>query len=313
MTKKIGIIFPGQGSQVVGMGQSLWEADEAVKEVFEVASQITGINIARLCFEGPMDELTITRNLQPCLTTVEIACAKALMNAGIKAHAIAGHSLGEYPALWQAGVVGLEDVFRLVKKRGELMDALGGDKPGAMAAVLGIERKALEDELSSIMQKGGLWLANHNSLEQIVITGEAGLVAEAVDLLKARKIKAIPLKVAGAYHSPLMRQAADQFSDFIKNIQFNAPETHFYSNVTASTETDPVKIKRLMVEQIVSPVRWYEIAVAMQQDGIELFLEVGPKTVLSGLIKKCFRDYTPDVAQVEDASGIEQIKVILGC
>ncbi len=311
MNKRIALIFPGQGSQVVGMGKAFWEIEQDVRDVFALASDITGIDIARLCFDGPMEELTITSNLQPCLTAVEIGCALVLRNTGIQARAIAGHSLGEYPALWAAGVVSLEDVFRMVRKRGELMDAIGGKRPGAMAAVLGMERQALENALAFIMKKGGLWLANHNSLEQIVITGEAGPVADAVELLKARKVKAIPLKVAGAYHSPLMQEAAGQFADFINEITFTAPVSAFYSNVTASVETDPVIIKKLMIEQIVSPVRWYEIVTAMNRDGIDLFVEAGPKTVLSGLVRKCFRDISLAVAQVEDPAGVVRLKELL--
>jgi len=339
MEMNLAFVFPGQGSQYVGMGKTFLETVSDAAHVLSVAEEMTGLPLKKLCAEGPLEELTRVENLQPCLTAVEIICCMAAGDAGLKATAVAGHSLGEYPALWAAGVISLEDTFRLVHARGRLMKEAGDKNPGSMAAVVGLGRKELEELIVPLTKKGVLVLANHNSPDQIVVTGETDLVGDLelivpltkkgvlvlanhnspdqivvtgeTDLVgdlckkaKAEGARAIPLKVSGAYHSPLMAEASGRFSEILDKISFFRPEIPIYSNVTARPESDPEKIKDLMKKQICSPVRWYEIVINMDRDGISNFIELGPKKVLGNLIRKCLPGKSVSVFQGEDPEGL---------
>ncbi|MBW1671562.1 MAG: ACP S-malonyltransferase [Deltaproteobacteria bacterium] len=305
MKSNLAFVFPGQGSQYVGMGKALLETVSDAAYVFSVAEELTGLPLKKLCIEGPMEELTQVENLQPCLTAVEVICCMAARNNGLKAAAVAGHSLGEYPALWAAEIISLEDTFKLVHTRGCLMKEVGDKNPGAMAAVIGLSRKELEELIAPLAKKGILVLANHNSPEQIVFTGETGLIDDLCEEAKTRGARAIPLKVSGAYHSPLMDEASKRFSEILDKISFYKPRIPIYSNVTAKPESDPEKIKDLMKKQICSPVRWYEIVINMDQDGISNFIELGPKKVLSNLIRKCLSEGSASVFQGENPENIE--------
>lgn len=294
-SQKTAFLFPGQGAQAVGMGEEFFNAVPEAAEIFDAAESVTGIPVKELCFKGPAEELVKTANLQPCLTTVEMACAAAAKNKGIKPNATAGHSLGEYPALWLSGILDTETAIHLVHQRGRLMDQASEESPGAMAAVIGIPREELEAMADSCRKPGEvLSLANHNSPEQIVITGEKKPVGRLCKLAKERKARAIPLKVSGGYHSALMKKAADEFAKVVKDAVFSSPSIPIYSNVTGKAETDPEKIKELMVEQICSPVRWVDIMNSMADDGITRFIEAGPGKVLTNLGRKCLpgRDVT---------------------
>jgi [acyl-carrier-protein] S-malonyltransferase len=282
----VAFVFPGQGSQVLGMGETFLRKVPEAAHVMDEGEKVTGIPIKKLCLEGPMEELTKTANLQPCLTAVEIICFLAALKKGIEPRAVAGHSLGEYPALFAAGVMDLRDVLKIVHIRGSLMDEAATTRPGAMAAALGVQRDDLEKMLAPLQDKGTIAIANHNSPEQIVVTGEKTLVDDFCKLARKKKVKAIPLKVSGAYHSPLMKEAQERFSSAISAISFNPPKVPIYSNVTAEPETDPERIRELLSMQICSPVRWYETVKNMQRDGISTFMELGPKNVLTNLIKK---------------------------
>ena len=304
MEMNLAFVFPGQGSQYVGMGKTFLETVSDAAHVLSVAEEMTGLPLKKLCAEGPLEELTRVENLQPCLTAVEIICCMAAGDAGLKATAVAGHSLGEYPALWAAGVISLEDTFRLVHARGRLMKEAGDKNPGSMAAVVGLGRKELEELIVPLTKKGVLVLANHNSPDQIVVTGETDLVGDLCKKAKAEGARAIPLKVSGAYHSPLMAEASGRFSEILDKISFFRPEIPIYSNVTARPESDPEKIKDLMKKQICSPVRWYEIVINMDRDGISNFIELGPKKVLGNLIKKCLLGKSVSVFQGEDPEGL---------
>ena len=305
MKNNLAFVFPGQGSQYVGMGKALIETVSDAAHVFSVAEELTGLTLKKLCIEGPMEELTQVENLQPCLTAVEIICCMAAKNTGLKAAAVAGHSLGEYPALWAAGVISLEDTFKLVHARGRLMKEVGDKNPGAMAAVIGLSRKELEELIAPLAKKGILVLANHNSPEQIVVTGETDLVGDLCKGAKAKRAKAIPLKVSGAYHSPLMEEASRRFSEILDKVSFCKPEIPIYSNVTARPESDPEEIKNLLKKQICSPVRWYEIVINMDRDGISNFIELGPKKVLGNLIRKCLPEGSASVFQGEKPENLE--------
>ncbi len=286
MSEKIGFLFPGQGSQFVGMGKDLKDKFPRSKEIFEQVDEICQRPISRLCFEGPMDELTITENLQPAITAVSLACFAALNESGVKATVSAGHSLGEYAALVSAGVLNSYDALKLTQKRGELMHREAVANPGDMVAVIGIDIYGVQEIIDQARGKDILAVANHNTAQQIVITGEKEPVSRAVELIKERAGRAISLKVSGAWHCDLMKGAVDEFRHFMEDIPFSEPETTMLFNATAESETMPEAIKDIMAKQLVSPVKWFDVMQTMLTDGIKTFLEVGPKNVLTGLLKK---------------------------
>lgn len=282
-------MFPGQGSQYVGMGQKAYETSSSARRIFELAEEITELPLRKLCFEGPLEELTRTYHLQPALTAVNLAYLEVLKEKGEEAEIVCGHSLGEYSALYAAGVLGLSDLFLIVLKRGELMEREAQRNPGVMYAVIGLEREKLEEISQEASSQGVVALANHNSYEQIVITGEAKATELAANLAQKAGAKVIRLKVSGAYHSPLMKEAARDFSSFLDQFTFKPPQKRLFLNVTAREAKDPEEIKRLMGAQIENPVRWVEEIENIYQAGGRHFLEVGPKNVLANLTKKILK------------------------
>ena len=286
MPDKMAFLFPGQGSQFMGMGHDIMKEFPEVKEIFEQVDDICEKPISKLCFEGPMEELILTVNLQPAITAVNLACLAALNKSGIRPSVSAGHSLGEYAALASSGVISVYDTLRLVKKRGELMHRESLENPGAMAAVIGADIETVAKIVTQAREGGVLAIANLNTAEQIVITGEKEPLSKAIDLLKEEGRKVIPLKVSGAWHCSLMKNALDDLRQFMEDIPFSKPKTTMLFNATAETETDPEKIKDIMAQQLISPVRWHDIILKIMQNGVDIFLEVGPKKVLTGLLKK---------------------------
>ncbi len=304
--KRTAFVFPGQGAQSVGMGKEFYESLQEISDIFEIAEKVTGIPVKTLCFEGPANELVKTANLQPCLTTVEMACAAAARQK-IEPAAAAGHSLGEYPALWVAGIIDTETAIHLVHQRGKLMEEAAEASPGAMAAIIGIPREELEKLVDQCRRPDEvLSLANHNSPEQIVVTGEKEPVSRLCKLAKEQKARAIPLKVSGGYHSALMKSAADAFSKVLESARFSRPHIPVYSNVTGKAETDPEKIRGLMVDQICEPVRWVDIMNSMADDGIERFVEAGPGKVLTNLGKKCLSGRNVEFCRFDDPASLEE-------
>lgn len=279
-------MFPGQGSQRVGMGADLYEKfDEAVR-CFEGACEILQRDIKSLCFEGPEESLKATENTQPALFTVEAAICDVLRARGITPSWTAGHSLGEYAALYAAGVFSFEDGLRLVARRGRLMGNAGADTPGAMAAVIGLDPSKV-DRILKEMTSGVVVCANFNSSVQTVISGEEGTVKEACDKLTSAGAKrAVLLPVSGAFHSPLMQKAADEFEEALEKATFSHPRCPVVANVSASLENDAGRLKQLLVRQLVSPVRWVESLGLLAREAPDTCIETGPGAVLQGLARK---------------------------
>lgn len=281
----IGFVFPGQGSQYVGMGKDIYNDFPQCKEIFDYANEILGYDLKSICFNGPEELLKQTENTQPALFVHSLAIFELLKN--FKIDGTAGHSLGEYSALTAAGAFKFEDGLRLVRTRGLLMQESGTRNPGTMAAIVGLSIEKLNEILESLKDEGIVQAANYNSPGQIVISGDVQAVRKAIELTKQNGAKlAKELVVSGAFHSPLMNYAYENIASALNNVQLFEPEFPVYSNVTASKFKDTIEIKSLLVQQIISPVKWQQIIENMISDGIRTFIEVGAGKVLTGLIKR---------------------------
>jgi [acyl-carrier-protein] S-malonyltransferase len=304
--KKIAFLFPGQGSQSVGMGEDLYREFTVVRELFDMAAEVTRMDVAKLCFKGPMSEVTLTVNLQPAVTAVNLACLAVLGKEGLFPDFSAGHSLGEFSALTAAGIISRADALRLVFERGKLMHRESTRNKGAMQAIIGLRIDTVSELVGQIAARGVVSVANHNAETQIVITGAPEPVNEVGALAKERGAKAIALKVSGAWHSELIRGAEDEFRAHLGAIEFNLPKTPVIHNVTADSVEDPVEIRGLMARQLCSPVRWYDTMVKLMNEDVEIFAEVGPGKVLTGLLKKTIPpDYPADIYNLYDLKSLE--------
>jgi [acyl-carrier-protein] S-malonyltransferase len=266
------------------MGKAFHEASATAREIFALAEQVSGLPIKSLCFEGPLEELTLTVNLQPAVVAVDLACWLALAETGIEPVAVAGHSLGEYPALVAAGALTPAACLKLVSLRSRLMDRDAAAIPGAMSAIMGL---GPEQVAQLCADAGGLVQpANYNTPQQTVITGAAEAVARTAALAKERGIKAFPLKVSGAWHSPLMAQAGQDMRQALAEVEFAPLMRAHVPNTTGQPTSDAQDAKAELMNQLNSPVRWVQTVEAILVMGVDVFIEAGPKNVLAGLIKK---------------------------
>ena len=285
MTKKIAFLFPGQGAQSVGMGKDLYNNFESAKSVFDTADKVLGKSITTLCFEGPEDALKQTVNTQPCIVTMSIAALEALKSQlNIKPDFVAGHSLGEYCAMYEAGVMSLDTTLKAIQKRADLMGSTHG---GAMSAILNAPEGALEEALKEASQVGYVDVANYNSPAQVVITGDEAAVAKAGELLLAKGARrVVPLAVSGAFHSKFMENAGHEFEGFVNSLDLHNASIPVMTNVDASATTESSDFRVKMPKQIYSSVHWTQTIQKMSAEGVEIFVEIGPGRVLAGLNKK---------------------------
>ncbi|HWI47792.1 MAG TPA: ACP S-malonyltransferase [Rummeliibacillus sp.] len=288
---KIAFVFPGQGSQTVGMGQEFVSNEPACKEFYDEADKLLGIELSKLMLEGPQEELTLTYHAQPALLTTGVMIAEKLKQAGIKPDFTAGHSLGEYAALVTSGVMSFADGVQAVHNRGIYMNEAVPAGLGAMAAILGLDREALKQVTDEVSATGEVvQLANLNCPGQIVISGTAKGVEEAsVKAKEAGAKRAIPLVVSGPFHSELMRPAANKLQTMLEKIEMHDADVPVIANVNAQPVTSKEDIPNLLVEQLYSPVLWEDSVRTLLAEGVDVFIECGPGKVLSGLVKKVDR------------------------
>ena len=287
MIPNIALIFPGQGSQSVGMGRAFYDAVPEARAVYEEAATILGYDIAGLCFDGPADRLNITEYTQPALLTVSIAALRMLEPAGIRPMAVAGHSLGEYSALVAAGGLTFGTAVSLVQKRGRYMAEAVPCGRGLVAAVLGVSKEVVSEACREAGSVGVVVPANFNCPGQIVIAGDKPAVERAIELMKARGCrKAIPLPVSVPVHTPLMQTAADRLASDVDRAPWSDLKIPLINNAEAKAVRLAADVKASVIRQLPSPVRWEESIKAMLGMGVKKFIEVGPGTVLTGLVKR---------------------------
>ena len=303
------ILFPGQGSQVVGMGSEFYNNFSSVKEIFNSADEKLKFKLSKIILEGPEDQLKLTQNTQPAILTVSYAIFKILkeeFNYNFEnTKYFAGHSLGEYSALLCAGSLSFEDALYLLFERGKSMQEAVPVGKGGMLAVLGSENEEIEDCIKKIKSKGICEIANDNAPGQIIVSGNIELIQELQNILKENKKKSIMLPVSAPFHCSLMNAAATNMKSKIENVNFTKPNYDIITNVSASPTNDPADLKKLLVEQIYSKVRWRESILYMSNQNITEYLEIGPGKVLTGLVKRILPS-----ANSSSINSIEDIKNI---
>lgn len=307
MPEKIGFLFPGQGAQFVGMGKDVYEKFPSAQKIFDAADSFLQYPLTEICFQGPEEKLTRTLYAQPAIFVMSVAALAALKEKypDLSPKLVAGLSLGEFTALVASGALSFMDGLRLVQKRAEAMEKSAALHPGTMASIIGL---SLAD-CQAIANEAGCEVANINSPDQIVISGTEPSIKKACQIAEAWGAKkALPLKVGGAFHSSLMRDAQENLEKALSSTVFQSPQSAFVPNVLAQAVQDPEKIRILLARQLTSPVQWVQTLDFARESGIQFFIEIGPGKVLKGLARKCQPDFT--VESCGTASDIEKIDAL---
>ncbi|MEO0076191.1 MAG: ACP S-malonyltransferase [candidate division WOR-3 bacterium] len=301
---KFAFIFPGQGSQYVGMGKDLYDKFAQAKEIYDQAEAILQFPLKKLSFDGPETELRNTNITQPAILVHSVVCLTLLKERGIEPTLACGHSLGEFSALYCADVFDFESVLKIVKKRGELMFSEGLKKPGAMAAIIGLADEIVTDLCQNA--DGIVVPANFNAPGQIVVSGEPAAVKKVCENAKQKgAIKTVMLPVSGAFHSPLLKESAEEFKSFLKTFEFKQPKIPIIPNRTGNATTNLQEIQSALAEQLINPVLWTKTILTVKNLGITHCIEVGPGRVLTGLVKRIAADLnTTNIGKLEELENI---------
>jgi [acyl-carrier-protein] S-malonyltransferase len=303
---KIAFCFPGQGSQEVGMGRAVAEAYPEARAVFDEGSEAVGFDLAKLCFEGPIETLTETEVQQPALVATSLACLRAVETLGVEPDYVIGHSVGEYSALAAAGAVAGREAVALVRARGEAVAEAARERPGGMAAVIGLDDEVVESLCAEI---GQVWPANYNCPGQLVVSGESAAVDRLIEEASKRGARrAVKLRISGAFHSPLVARAADRLRPALARVSWGEPTPPFMSTVTAKLETAQ-RLGGVLLEQVTAPVRFTQAVHALAKEGAATFVEIGPGSVLSGLLRRCDRSFR--TVSVSDPDGVRKLEEML--
>ena len=300
-------LFPGQGSQYVGMGKAFYEEYQEVRDLFGRAKKILKMDMEKLCFEGPEDELVLTHNVQPAITLINMACSTVVRLRGVEAAAAAGHSLGEYSALHLAGVLDERAILELVQLRGQLMQEAADEQPGAMAAILNLPAEKIDE----VCQACDIEMANYNSPGQVIVSGAEESVLRAMEICAdAGAKRCVRLNVSGPWHSRCMVRAKEKFEPKLAQYIFQDPRIPVVANVNADYVRDGNGARENLVQQLCAPVRWQQSIERLINDGHQRFVEVGPKKVLRGLMRQIDRNV--EVYNVEDPESLETFVKVVG-